>query len=64
MVELGANVNSADLHNTTPLMDVVQLGWEERSCRELSRLLHSTRTLLLDTQNCSLQSALCTFLCS
>jgi len=38
MLELGANVNHTDLHNTTPLMDLVSLGDEERALRELARL--------------------------
>lgn len=58
MVELGANVNSADLHNTTPLMDVVLLGSEARCCEELELLQTQGKGLLLDTQNCSLQSVL------
>lgn len=58
MVELGAAVNSADLHNTTPLMDVVMIGSEERCCDELDLLQRQGKTLLLDTQNCSLQSVL------
>jgi len=58
MVELGANVNSADLHNTTPLMDVVMLGSQERCCEEMELLERQGKTLLLDTQNCSLQSVL------
>ena len=58
MLELGANVNHADVHNTTPLMDVIALGDEARARQELGALLTSGRALLLDSQNCSLQSAL------
>jgi len=43
MLELGANVNHADVHNTTPLMDVVGFGDEERALRELARLERSGR---------------------
>ena len=37
MLELGANVNHADVHNTTPLMDVISLGQEDRTLVELDR---------------------------
>ena len=57
MLELGANVNLADVHNTTPLMDVIALGDEPRARRELGRLRASGREILVDNQNCSLQSA-------
>ena len=43
MLELGANVNHADVHNTTPLMDLVSLGDEERVLSELARLERSGR---------------------
>jgi hypothetical protein len=43
MLELGANVNHTDLHNTTPLMDLVSLGDEERALRELTRMERSGR---------------------
>lgn len=57
MLELGANVNLADVHNTTPLMDIIALGDEARSRRYLQSLRDSGRNILLDSQNCSLQSA-------
>lgn len=58
MLELGANVNHADVHNTTPLMDVISLGDEKRAFSELARLERSGRTPVWDSQNCSLQSVL------
>lgn len=58
MLELGANVNHADVHNTTPLMDIIMLGDEQRALADLASLQSAGRSLLLDSQNCSLQSAL------
>jgi len=58
MLEFGANVNHADVHNTTPLMDIINLGVEKRSLEELERLEKNGRLPLLDIQNCSLQSTL------
>jgi len=58
MLELGANVNHADVHNTTPLMDIIMLGDEQRALADLASLQAAGRSLLLDSQNCSLQSAL------
>eukprot|EP00092_Neocalanus_flemingeri_P007283 GFUD01007865.1.p1 GENE.GFUD01007865.1~~GFUD01007865.1.p1 ORF type:complete len:1241 (-),score=282.81 GFUD01007865.1:403-4125(-) len=58
MLELGANVNHADVHNTTPLMDIIMLGDEQRALSDLASLQSAGRSLLLDSQNCSLQSAL------
>jgi hypothetical protein len=43
MLELGANVNHADVHNTTPLMDVVSLAGEDRALNELARLERAGR---------------------
>ena len=57
MLELGANANLADVHNTTPLMDIIALGDEARAQRELLALRDSGRNILLDSQNCSMQSA-------
>jgi len=58
MLEMGANPNLADVHNTTPLMDIIELGDESRSCYELGLLSSVGTSLSLDIQNCSLQSAL------
>jgi len=58
MLELGANVNHADVHNTTPLMDIIMLGDEQRALGDLVSMQTAGRSLLLDSQNCSLQSAL------
>lgn len=58
MLELGANVNLADVHNTTPLMDVIMIGDERRALAELTSMESAGRSLLLDSQNCSLQCAL------
>ena len=57
MLELGANANLADVHNTTPLMDIIALGDEARAQRDLLALRDSGRNILLDSQNCSMQSA-------
>ena len=57
MLELGANANLADVHNTTPLMDIIALGDEARAQRDLLALRESGRNILLDSQNCSMQSA-------
>ena len=56
MLELGANVNIADVHNTTPVMDVISLGDQARALASLALL--SSQSLMLDSDNCSLQSAL------
>jgi len=58
MLELGANVNHADVHNTTPLMDIIMLGDQHRAMASLTSMEAGGRSLLLDSQNCSLQSAL------
>lgn len=58
MLDLGANVNHADVHNTTPLMDVIRLGCEARTLAELARFQRNGRAPLVDNQNCSQESAL------
>jgi len=58
LVDEGANVNHADVHNTTPLMDIINLGQEARSIEELDRYQLNHKAPLLDIQNCSLQSLL------
>jgi len=58
MLELGANVNHADVHNTTPLMDIIMLGDQHRAMAGMVSMQAGGRSLLLDSQNCSLQSAL------
>jgi len=57
LLELGANVNHADVHNTTPLMDLIMLGDEDRARAGLASMA-ARHSLVLDSQNCSLQSAL------
>ena len=58
ILDAGANVNHADVHNTTPLMDVIRIGDEERVMEELDRCERNERMPVLDTQNCTMQSAL------
>jgi len=58
MLELGANVNHADVHNTTPLMDIIMIGDQHRAMAGMVSMQAGGRSLLLDSQNCSLQSAL------
>jgi len=58
MLEIGANINLADVHNTTPLMDIISLGCEARARSALASLCATEQPLLLDNQNCSQQSAL------
>lgn len=58
MLEHGANVNIADVHNTTPIMDIIGLGDESRALSSLTMLMKSSQNLMLDLDNCSLQSAL------
>ena len=58
MLEHGANVNIADVHNTTPIMDIIGLGDEARALSSLTMLMKSSQNLMLDLDNCSLQSAL------
>ena len=54
MLEKGANVNLADVHNTTPIMDIISLGDQARARHWLGLL----QPLMLDIENCSLQSGL------
>ena len=54
MLEKGANVNLADVHNTTPIMDIISLGDQSRARHWLGLL----QPLMLDIENCSLQSGL------
>ena len=54
MLEKGANVNLADVHNTTPMMDIISLGDQARARHWLGLL----QPLMLDIENCSLQSSL------
>jgi len=58
MLEHGANVNIADVHNTSPIMDIISLGDESRALSSLSMLMTSSQNLMLDMDNCSMQSAL------
>ena len=57
LLQTGVNVNIADVHNTTPIMDVISLGDEARSVSSLSVLASSNQAVILQLENCSRQSA-------
>ena len=57
LLQTGVNVNIADVHNTTPIMDVINLGDEARSVSSLSVLESSSQAVILQLENCSRQSA-------
>ena len=46
MLEHGANVNIADVHNTTPIMDIIGLGDESRALSSLTMLMKSSRNFI------------------
>ena len=45
MLELGANVNHADVHNTTPLMDIIMLGDQHRAMAGMVSMQAGGRSL-------------------
>ena len=57
LLQTGVNVNIADVHNTTPIMDVISLGDEARSVSSLAVLEASNQAVILQLENCSRQSA-------
>lgn len=58
LLDLGANVNHADVHNTTPLMDLILQADQQTIAQEMKRLEDHGQVAQLDNQNCTLQSAL------
>ena len=46
-----------DVHNNTPILDIINLGDEARSLSALSLLESNNQTVILDLENCSRQSA-------
>ena len=49
--------HSPDVHNNTPILDIISLGDEARSISSLELLESSNTALILDLENCSRQSA-------
>ena len=49
--------HSPDVHNNTPILDIISLGDEARSISSLALLESSNTALILDTENCPRQSA-------